>query len=326
MSSTAHSGPATPPRSNRRAWLYLLPVLIFPFALLAAAFAIIPTRWFITHSGNSYLENLAYATRLHGAHCDVVIWGDSSAMVGIDPAIVQARTGLSTCNIAEFKGMALVTNTLLLDTYLAHNARPRFLVIMFAPEAMFLNKSWAKTPTFEAITFLVQSQPHLAVLRTLLQHPLDTIAWAELGLRMTVTRFHSKAAPDSALHVRESHQGQFPVEGPDEVSCEKEPRPGAQDPAWLNGFRRKYGVDGTQVLVDATPTPSCDPGLSENRRILPPLIDNNPYPTLPYDFYIKGDRLHVNSRGVPILSNMVADQILARLNQVPNPPDAQPAR
>jgi hypothetical protein len=69
------------------------------------------------------------------------------------------------------------------------------------------------------------------------------------------------------------------------------------------------------VLVDATPTPSCDPGLAYNRKVLPPLIDNNPYPTLPYDFYIKGDRLHVNERGIPILSNMVAEQILARMRQ-----------
>jgi hypothetical protein len=315
LKTTAHSQPGSETGSSRRAWLYLLPCLLFPEALLIAAFLIIPTHWFITHSGNSYLENLAYATKLYGAHCDVVIWGDSSAMVGIDPAIVQARTGLSTCNIAEFKGMALVTNTLLLDIYLAHNARPRYLVIMFAPEAMFLNKSWAKTPTFEAITYLVQSQPILTSLHALVLHPVDTLGWAELGLRMTLTRLHSPAATEAELHVREAHNGQVPVSGSAEVSCEKEPREGTPDPAWLNGFRRKYGVDGTTVLVDATPTPSCDPGLSHNRKVLPPLIDNNPYPTLPYDFYIKGDRLHVNARGIPVLSNMVAGQILARMRE-----------
>ena len=293
--------------------LYLLPIVAGPLLLFVAAFFIIPTTWFIQHSGNTYLENLAYATKLQHVNCPVVIWGDSTAMVGVDPAVIKARTGLTACNIAEFKGMALVTQTLLLDEYLEHNVRPHYLVILFAPEAMFMNTDWSKTPTFEAITYLVQTQPKKKVFRKLALHPVDTLGWAGLGLRMTLTRLYSHPASFTTMHQRELHNGQLPVTGPPEVSCEKIPRNGVPDPKWLQSLRRRYSIGGTKVFIDATPTPSCDPGLPANLRVLPSLIDNNPYPTFPYDFYIKGDRLHVNARGATLLSNMVADQILTQM-------------
>ena len=230
---------------TRSLYLYLLPMVASPLLMIAAAFFIIPTTWFIQHSGNTYLENLAYATKLKNVDCPVVVWGDSTAMVGVDPALIKARTGLTTCNIAEFKGMALVTQTLLLDEFLEHNRRPRYLVILFAPEAMFMNTDWSKTPTFEAITYLVQTQPKEKVFRTLALHPVDTLGWAGLGLRMTLTRLHSKPASFATLHQRELHHGQLPVTGPPEVSCEKIPRNGVPDPRWIQHFattlqRRRY--------------------------------------------------------------------------------------
>ena len=175
---------AEPPASRRRFYLYLLPILLFPVLLIATAFFVVPTDWFQQRADSTYLVNFGYATRLSGQDCPVLIYGDSTAMVGVDPRVITARTGLHACNIAEFEGMTLVTHTLLVDEFLAHNPRPRFLVFLYTPEDLSLPYDWSKVSTFEATSFLLRHERNLHTARVLAEHPGPTFGWAEQGLRM----------------------------------------------------------------------------------------------------------------------------------------------
>jgi hypothetical protein len=308
-------GERRPPVSTAtrlRLYLYLLPLIGTPFLLLVAAVLILPSQWFALHSQNTYLINLAYGAKLNGADCQVLVYGDSSAMVGIDPSVIRARTGLSTCNIAEFQPMTMLNGTMLLDTYLEHNAPPRFLVFFFAPEDLDPQSQHSNGP-FEAIVYRMRRPHRLTSLVDLAaHHPNELMAWVEQGLRFTLVNLFSNRASSEIQHLRDRTHGQLPMKSPSRTACDSILRNAPPDKSWIVGLRAKYGHGGTTVLVDATPLPTCDPSLPFFQQQLPGVIDNQ-MDTLPVSAYNVDGRLHVNARGSMLLSNMLADQIAQHL-------------
>jgi hypothetical protein len=297
-----------PPATRRRLYLYLLPLVGTPFLLLTAALLILPSQWYALRSQNTYLINVAYGAKLYGENCQVLVYGDSSAMVGVDPSVIRARTGLSTCNIAEFQPMTMLNGTMLLDTYLEHNAPPRFLVFLFAPEDLDPQSQRFNGP-FEAIVYRMRRPHRLSSLADLaLHHPNELMAWVEQGLRFTLVNLFSKSASPEIQHLRERTHGQLPMSSPSRTACDSLVRNAPPDKAWVAGLRSKYAEGGTTVLVDATPLATCDPSLSFFKQQLPGVIDNR-METLPVSAYVVDGRLHVNAGGAALLSNMLADQI-----------------
>jgi hypothetical protein len=251
----------------------------------------------------------------------VLIYGDSSALVGVDPAIVRQRTGLTVCNIAELAGMTVVNKTLVLDLFLQRNPRPRFLVLLFAPENFSIPSNWdhSHVSTFEAISFRLEHERNLKTGQLLAAHPADAFSWAELGLRMALQRLRAKPFPYPEAHLREAHNGQLPDSGPVPAGCSSNLYTNPPDPAWIGRLRSQYGVGGTAVLIDATPAPECDPNLPFYRQHLDGLVDNAPYQPIPLSSFADNGRLHVNQSGASLISNMVAGQIVARLNGAAQP-------
>ena len=299
----------TPAGERRRLYLYLLPLVLFPILLFVLSFFILPTRWFEDRSGNTYLANLGYAAKLHGKHCDVLISGDSSAMVGVDPAIIEARTGLTACNIAEFEGMTMIDRTGIVDLFLRNNPRPKYIVFLYVPESLTVPKEWVGVSTFEAISFNIEHMWSLKMAMSLLAHPNEIFGWTELGLRMAAQRVHSAPFPASVLHMRERDGGLLRSEYTVAKRCSPAVHKVAPDLAWVASIRSEYGVDGTKVLVDATPTAPCDLGLAFYHEHLDGLIDNSPYSTIPLEDFQDSGRLHANDAGIKLISAMIAEQI-----------------
>jgi hypothetical protein len=302
-----------PPATRRRLYLYLLPLIGSPILLLTAALLILPSQWFALRSQNTYLVNLAYGATLHGADCQILVYGDSSAMVGVNPEVVRARTGLTTCNIAEFQPMTMLNGTIVLDTYLAQNSPPRFLVFLFAPEDLDIQSQRHNGP-FEAITFRMRQSHRLSSLFFLAAHYPDALlSWVEQGLRFTLVNLLSKPMSPEVQHLRDRTRGQLPMSAPNLTSCSDLRHDAAPDRKWIAGLRSKYAREGTTVLVDTMPLAACDPSLSFFRQQLPGVIDNR-LDTLPVSDYTSDGRLHVNSEGSVLLSNMLADQIVEHVH------------
>ena len=121
-----HSEPAARPRKLA---VYCAALLLTPLLYMTVCFFVMRRDFFLLRTQNVYLANMGYGLRLRNADCKVLVYGDSSAMVGVDPAQLQRLTGLSACNIADYAGMLRLNGTLVLDRYLARNARPEFLVV-----------------------------------------------------------------------------------------------------------------------------------------------------------------------------------------------------
>ena len=57
-------------------------------------------------------------------------------MVGVIPQVIEQRTGLTACNIAEVAGVQSINGMAVTDAYLQHNQRPKYIVFLYAPEKL----------------------------------------------------------------------------------------------------------------------------------------------------------------------------------------------
>ena len=281
-----------------------------PFLLVLGTLFWMSTGAYLHHVQYSYLANSGYGMRLRNANCQIVINGDSTAMVGAIPQVIEQRTGLKTCNIAEVAGVQRVNGFMVPDIYLAYNARPKFLVFLYAPENLVDASKWHEVADFEGYFFRLQFHPDRSLLRFAIKNPTTLIAVAELGLRTGVQWLFLPPLPPEKLHAREMSGGRMPepaqplTECP-EVFARREP-----DAAWLAGIRQRYGVEGTTVLIDTTPTPECDTTFNLYRAWLKPGMVDESLGTLPIGMYTNSGRLHTTDAGAEVLSERLADQIV----------------
>lgn len=298
-----------PPSSHLR--MYVAALMLAPLVYFGACFLLLRSNVFLRHTQNAYLANMGYGLTLHNADCQVLIYGDSSAMIGIDPATVSALNHQTVCNIADFAGMMRLNGTMILDDYLAHNPRPRILLILLAPED--LAPTWRSDGNFESVMLRARYRPNLQFLGMALRHPEDVLSSIGIAGRYAVTWLLKKPLPAPVVHARQLTHGRFPDPKPLlKVCMPQPPRVVPPDPAWLAGLRARYGVNGTRVLIDVSPVPPCDPGLPTYRLELPPsttLIDNK-LETYPVNWYTSSGRLHLGPEGEQHLSQEIAAQVL----------------
>jgi len=305
---------AAPRRVESRARLlaYSASLIAVPIVILTAAILVIPTDWVAERSANTFLPSLGYGSKLRNADCNVVVYGDSSALIGVSPDIIRKRTGLSTCNIAEVEGVTMVNGTLLVDDFLKHNPRPRFLVFLFAPENLDpeSRRGDIEVPDFEGITYRFSRPDKFTGLIAMLRHPEALFSWVDHGVRLAIHGLVAKPFPPEVKMRRYRAHGQGFLDFPTIHACNYRSLARPPNMEFVKSLRSKYNGNGTTVLVDSMMLPACDPDIGYFRRTLSGLIDNQ-IATLPVSDYYGGGR-HVNPSGSIPLSNMVADQILDR--------------
>ncbi len=294
---------------------FVAAVTLFPFVLLAGTLTWMSSASYLRQMKVSYLHTMGYGERLHGADCEVLIDGDSTALVGLSPAIIEKRTGLRTCNIAEVASVKQIVGMTILDTYLTHNQRPRILVFLFGAANLSAPDSWLSGTSFEGVLYSLQTHRY----GLLFKHPLYTLQNAELGLRTGVLALSPHARTDDPSRERDRRRGQVPLEGGALLACPYNPPVQAPNPAWVRHLRDTYGVSGTRVVIDVMPEVDCDTDRAFYRGRITGLVDNGAQ-TLPKADFSSSGRWHVNDAGAEVLSGQVATQILAlRADAQPDP-------
>src|SRR5690242_12315625 len=107
--------PLTPPEIASRYCflLLLLPLLAIPLCIRLGC-----SDFFLRHGASVWVRSNDAVFAMHDRDCDVLIFGDSTAMTGIDPDVVERNTGFRTCNIAVTNAVLAVTHNLTLDHFL----------------------------------------------------------------------------------------------------------------------------------------------------------------------------------------------------------------
>ncbi len=204
---------------------------------------------------------LDYAYDKHPQNADVVIFGDSSAFIGIDPKILNAKFGIRSLVLPDTIGSIPVTGDAPLRSYLAHNRPPRLIVLYFSA----WNLDFAHIPKFRLFEgeemLLRHGSPH-EIARFTLHHPTEILQfpfrlYSTFGPKMIRAALHHvnrEQETADALGHADYNEARPPLAS----SCTIPPEYLAQTgTASVQELQHRYSTPETRVIVYLAPIPDC---------------------------------------------------------------------
>jgi hypothetical protein len=297
-----------PTQTPLRAKLYIFLMLVIPALFLALSIPIVRSKSFPSEASDPFLLNPDYAFNQMHVDCEVVIYGDSTALTGLDPTVVSRATGWKTCNIAQSQSIVEIVGMLALDTYLKNNAPPKFLVMQFAPETLSRGRNNVFWP--EGLTLLLRKRSLLEALPTLLLHPVRAYQFAIWADKAKVDALiNSPTDLGSTEALFRSHGGLLTLPKAAETHCLNNLEYAEPTAHWVRELREKYSNSGTRVLVNVSPLPDCSPIASEVATGVRNVTDNS-LALFPIGLFCDLDR-HLTLEGAERASLELAKQLLA---------------
>ncbi len=308
---------------------YSLVFLLLPLLAIPLFIALGRSDFFLNHGASVWVRSNDAVFGMRDRPCDVLIFGDSTAMTGINPDVVERNTGLRTCNISVTNAVLAVTDNLTLDQYLQHNPQPRVLLVQLSPDSFQSeNHAWRRTIYAEGLLELLRHGNREVARRTLVQHPQEAIAFA--GYAAGFSAFYGiKDVWFHLTHIRPEedlitvHNGFFTPPSPPRTSCDPAPAPGpgttgADYPRTLvDGYRKLYAARTGVVLVNVAPIPACDQNLAAYISQLDGITSNN---LLPLPIGLFNDGRHYTAVGSNIVSSLVSEELNVVTSQSPTLP------
>lgn len=305
--------------SRSAALRYAILLAAAPFLFVAVVCWVGSTEWFLLHDAYPGARVMGYGEQLHDKNCQILLYGDSTALTELDPSIISARTGLTACNISEGAPVQEISGSnFVLDEYLRHNARPLYLVsawsaTWFRPETP-RDSGYAPEGVIYAMHY-DHSGFGLFLLHP--QHLISFIGWvakrlvADIDERLSGE--HARVWAHDERASRAQRLGIWTYRSPPETSCTRVRAPIPLDIAAnresVQAFRQRYSVGGTHVIIDVSAVANCDFNLQRYRAATAGLSDNS-LQVLPIRAFNQGD-VHISPEGARYMSNQIADQILA---------------
>ena len=321
------------PSPQRLSLRYCLTLILLPLLAIPASIALGRSNFFLTHGASVWVRSNDAIFNMHDRDCDVLVFGDSTAMTGIDPALVESHTGLRTCNIAVTNAVLAVTDNLTLQHFLAHNPRPRVLLIQLSPDDFqSSNRAWHNTIYAEGLLELLRHGSPAEVRHVLFHHPQESIAFAGYAAGFSAwyllkdVWFHTThlRPEEDTVQVR---NGFFTPPSPARTEClpTTENLIPSADPAFSRalvaeyeqGFRDQAGL----VLVNVAPIPACDPNLAAYSAQLAGITSNS---LLPLPIGLFNDGRHYTARGSQVVSTLIARELNSVGSRNPNLEDRVP--
>ncbi|GAA3762259.1 hypothetical protein [Terriglobus aquaticus] len=164
------------PRQFARSILWVLAVPLAVY-LLTFPLVMMPGSGFSRLGVSKFGPVLDYGYNVRHADADVVIFGDSSAFIGIDPRVVNATLGTKALVIPNTIGSLPVLGDIPLQRYLSHNRPPRLLVLYFAPWNLDYNDPRRHDLLFEGEEVLFRHGSLRDILRFAMRKPAEFLTF-----------------------------------------------------------------------------------------------------------------------------------------------------
>lgn len=305
---------------RRRYGVYLLIVLALPLAGLLLAFPIARSQRFLEVSRRQLWHATDYRFTGEMRDCEVVIVGDSSGMIGVDPQVVEARTGWKTCNLAVPYMVTAVAGTSILDRYLAQNPPPRFIVFHFSSTHLRAPALDEQNGVIDAWLAADERFTPGRALSLFVRHPQDSLYFAaELWQQFLST--NRLLRPDWSgqtytrdLSAQRAHRGWLAQPGTAwDVVCGWQAPSITVDRSYLDGLIARYTMGGTQVMIWENPSRACDTHIEQYRA------DDRALglpPAQVYPIHQFADAFHLNTVGAARNSEALAVAMLQRSRDV----------
>ena len=289
-------------RTNQRVatffvWLFLIPGILY---LTAIPLVRLPSyeHWGPSHWG----PMLDYAWNAQGVNADVVIFGDSSAFLGIDPHLVDNQLGIKSVVLPNTVGSLPVNQDQALESYLAHNSRPRLLVLYFT--AWDLNYgATTDTRLYEGEEMLLRHDSLADIARFAVKHPLELPAfplrnYSTVGPTIVKSILHgdNRAVSTAAALGHVDDREDYPPLGAD---CSLPARYLKADRVdSVRALASKYKLRGYNVVVYLAPMPACSNAVQLTHGTFDGLALAPPAALPPASFKGDGFYAHINPGSV----------------------------
>ena len=319
LASPVHAEPPTDTPASTGQWhygRYLALVLLLPLLAFLLTFPLAASQAFLRISRRTLWHAADYRFMQPAQqNCDVVIVGDSSGMIGVDPHALEARTGWKTCNIALPYDNTALAGTRVLDAYLAHNRPPRFIVFHLSDNHLHRPSLNESNGIIDGWLMVDEHFPFEEKLRVFVAHPLNTLrfvtaVWKEFLATQPILRPDwSGNAYRRDMEQQSVQRGWMAEAGTTrDVVCGWQAPELSIEPSYLAWQTAKYTRDGTRAVIWANPARDCDiriPQYRQNARIL------SLPPTAVYDRSLFFDAFHLNTRGAARNAMELANYLLS---------------
>ena len=267
----------SPVTSRRPAVLFWI-VIGVPIAALVAAFPIVCSPLFLKYADKHFLtaQQGAYSDR--NRSCDVLIFGDSTTIAGLDPRIINEDTQLSACNIGVPNVTLLSLGTRTLDGYLARNRRPKYLILQF--NALNFRKIPTGNPAdanIEGLLPLLRNEGVGAVAAYMVKSPDTLIGLMHYTYYWGVLNIRDKLRHKRQADVFTKETGAYmilPV--PPLQACPSyDPLPvNSKSLQWIQQLRERYSSAADHLIINAAPTSFCNAFHDQWRSALAGSLDS----------------------------------------------------
>ncbi len=305
---------------------FLCLTLLFVVLGFVAAFPLVRSSLYPKWRDRQWGPMLDFAFRPGGEDADIVIFGDSSAFIGIDPRILNAQLGLKTILLPNTIGSLPITGEIPLDRYLQHHARPRLLVLYFSPWNLDYTRA-KEVFLFEGEEMIFRNGTWEECAAFAVRHPFETMVFPfRLYNTYAAGIFRTLRHPSSPAPTLAGASGHMD---------DTDPFPKLQASCKIpEAFLKQRGVSSIEalaakysgtvpVMLYLAPVPGCH-GATAVTHWSFPLHAAAPEVLAPGE--VVGDRwfAHVKPAFVPVSSHLLAQAIGQRLG-VPVQPSSMPS-
>lgn len=311
----------TNPASLRQLVRYLALVLVLPALFYPLPFLLVQLPSYEQWSASQWTPMLEYSFDERPKNADVVIFGDSSAFLGIDPRILNRQLGIRSVVLPDTVGSIPVTGDQPLRSYLAHNPPPRLLILYFS--AWDLDFSQIDSArTFEGQEMMFRHMTRREIWSYTAHHPAEIL---QFPFRLYST-FGPKIVKAALHHVhREEETAQAlghvdytePVE-PLTAACRIPAKyMDVTGSASVQDLKRRYSTPATQVMVYLAPSPDCVNSSPLLQRSFASLGASPPVLLPASDFAADPYYAHIRPDFVPTATALLAKVVSERLQLEP---------
>ncbi len=295
---------------------FCLSFLGITLMLLTLPLLLARTRFYTRLSGYFFDSVIDYPFTLHNADFEVVVYGDSAGLFGVDPRIVSQRLGRPVVNLCRTVGILTMTGDYTLDAYLAHNSKPKAIVLYLAPRDTSIPQTRSLLGYYEGAMMIYRHGSLEDISKLFASSPSsDLDFWSQVVQFSSIKSdlvVHKGAARVQEVRESRGHIS-YPMNNALSDGCVINSRVnGIFNHSYVDHFVRKYTALGIDVVTFIAPVPDCDRSLSYYQSALQHIADNR-ISSLPHQL-IADDATYVHplAAAVPGISAAVAKTLTER--------------
>jgi hypothetical protein len=246
-------------RAERTALRYLAVFALIGVVLYAIPFIAERIPSVQPYSGSDWGLILDNSYNLRNTNADVVIFGDSSALYGIDTPRLSAQLGLKVINLPQSIGSLVVSGDLTLRKYMAENRPPRIIVFYLTPWNLDFNSA-SDEHSYEGMEQMVRHGSRAELLGILRTKPQRLLSFP-LSFYLVPSKLTQLWDMSSGIHTL-THAGFLPYPvtafSPITGDCVIPSKLlNLTSDRSLQKLRTSFGPAGAEMITILAPIPKC---------------------------------------------------------------------